>query len=240
VWGTDFLLSFFNALHREHPYADKLKPTLLLAYHAIKNGWIPATALVRLIVFLKRRGVAWRGIASTVLDHSDVSLLSLVGAFEDEEWRTMANQVVRANPEQFTEAIGGLDQADRAILKLPKTIALEAQMEADDERANTLGLVRDSREVRGARDRLSRSGVTNVVFGHTHQVVDGDLDGTHFNPGCWIPHLNLRNEDVRAKVQRGGLTRELLSDSSLYRIEPYAVMIRPQYHRSHVELVDIT
>jgi UDP-2,3-diacylglucosamine pyrophosphatase LpxH len=239
VWGTDFLLSFFNDIHHQHPYADKLKPTALVAYHAIKNGWVPASALLNLVLFLKRRGIALRGLASAVLDDANISPMSLVGAFQEESWRLLASQVVRSNPKEIAGLIAALDRDDRAVLRLPKTVALETDVDFQSERAETLGVFRDTREVRGARDRLSRPGVTSVVFGHTHEVVDGDLDGTHFNPGCWIPHLNLRDEDVRAKVQRDGVTRELLSDASMYRIRSCAVVIRPDRQRSRVELIEI-
>src|SRR5262245_15490410 len=53
VWGTDFLLSFYNAFERTHRYADKVKPTLSVLYHGIKNRWIGGNELVHLIVFLK-------------------------------------------------------------------------------------------------------------------------------------------------------------------------------------------
>jgi UDP-2,3-diacylglucosamine pyrophosphatase LpxH len=239
VWGTDFLLSFFNDLHHQHPYADKLKPTVLLAYHAIKNGWVPAGALLNLVLFLKRRGIAWRGLASSVLDDPNISPFSLVGVFEEDSWRLLASEIVHSHSEEVSDLIAALDRDQRAVLQLPKTISLEADVELESEGAATLGLFRDNREVRGARDRLSQPGVTSVVFGHTHEVIDGGLHGTHFNPGCWIPHLNLRDEDVRAKVQRSGVTRELLSDASLYRINPWAVVIRPGHQRSRVELIEI-
>jgi UDP-2,3-diacylglucosamine pyrophosphatase LpxH len=237
VWGTDFLLSFFNDLHRENPYADKIKPTILLAYHALKNRWIPPSALVKVVLFMKRRGIPLDGVISSVLDEADIPPRSLVGAFEEAQWRWLADQAVRADPQGISKAIATLSDEDRAVLRLPVSVTVGAEVDLIDGGAETLGLIRDGREARAARERLSHAGVTSVVFGHTHQV-QSDLDDSHFNPGTWIPYLNLRDQDVRAKMETRGITRELLSDESLYRVSRCAVLIRPDRHRSRVQVID--
>ena len=73
-------------------------------------------------------------------------------------------------------------------------------------------------------------GATHVVFGHTHHAVDGNHEGAPlpylFNPGSWIPHLNLRDPVVVADIKANGLTLDLIKDPSRYKLEPYAVRIR--------------
>src|SRR5213078_3266139 len=42
VWGTDFMLQFYNQLERDHPYADNVKPMLTVVWHGLRKGWIKA------------------------------------------------------------------------------------------------------------------------------------------------------------------------------------------------------
>jgi hypothetical protein len=107
--------------------------------------------------------------------------------------------------------------------------------------STTLGVFRDDREHRAAKDRMSEAGVTHVVFGHTHDVVDGELHGTLFNPGTWIPSLDVRSESVQAKVRAaGGLSLELLNDHSSWVTDRRAVEIRPDPpHAAQVRLLRI-
>ena len=115
-----------------------------------------------------------------------------------------------------------------------------AETALDSEEAATLGAFREPREERAATDRLKADGTTHVVFGHTHRIVDGSLDGSLYNPGSWIPHLDLKAEYVRAKIKDQGLSLKLLNDRRLYVVERRAVHIQSDPHRAIVELIDCT
>jgi UDP-2,3-diacylglucosamine pyrophosphatase LpxH len=57
VWGTDFLLSFFNDIERRYPFADNVKPHLWLLGQGLRHRWIGPRELVRLAMFLRRRSL---------------------------------------------------------------------------------------------------------------------------------------------------------------------------------------
>ncbi len=244
VWGADLLLSVINDLEREYPFADKVKPRLTLVYYGLRNGWVKGRHLVRMLLFLKRRkvplGMVFRGA-----DDREPDFDSVAGSFDEPRWRAAIHDRVAAEPgfrDEVEAAIRDLSPEDRRILAQPVSVDPElpdpnAPVEAE---AMAFGLVRDRREVRAARDRLGQSGVTHVVFGHTHDIVDGELDGALYNPGSWVPHLNLRSPAVREKVKRHGVTKEMLQDRSLWAVERRAVHIRPgSAHRAQVGLVKI-
>ena len=77
------------------------------------------------------------------------------------------------------------------------------------------------------------------MFGHTHDIVDGELDGRLFNYGTWLPSLNLADAHVRAKIAASGLTQDMLKDRSLYTVVRRAVRIDadPSGYAAHVRLV---
>ncbi len=249
VWGTDFLLQFFNELERQHPYVDNVKPTIWLAWHGMRRGWIPKSALVKLLVFLKRN-VPVRAIAST-MDVSELSPDLLAEAFDESHWHELAIETLDGSEEVVAKAIEDLPEQDRMDLARSATVTvgkdLEFDADDDDEPAvegAIMRLVRSgSREEACALTRLERPDVTHVVFGHTHQIVDGNLAGAKlpalFNPGSWIPHLDLNDAVVRQKVRANGMTLELVDDPSLYKTEPCCVRIRPGLTRSQVELVHL-
>ena len=239
VWGTDFLLRFFNDLERRHPYIDNVKPTVWVAWQGLKKGWIPKSELVHLAVFLKRR-MPWRPIAS-LMDIGNAGGAVLAQSFAESEWQQLVVDALNAAPGDIEEAISALPPDDKAVLARPVTVSIGEEL-ALDERGETMRLFRaDSREQAWARKRLAEPGVTHVVFGHTHQIVDGNGSDTTipslFNPGSWIPHLDLRDPAIAEKIKVHGVTLELLDDISLYQMDPYAVRIRPGQTRSWVELM---
>lgn len=252
VWGTDFMLQFYNDLERTHPYADNVKPMLSILWHGLKNHWIGGRELVRVLFFLKKRGVPWEAIGSSVLaapDNVGPDMIANVvtSSFADDEWRQMLRE--RAQEPAFRDALA---DSIAQLAPVERQLVVEAEAcsmgitpvlvpEADGTR--TLGIFRDDREIRAAKDRLGRPGVTAVVFGHTHSVVDGEnlengMKRRLYNPGTWLPKLDLRSEHVRQKIQKQGLTKEMLADQTLFSAERSAVQIEESLgYASQVKLV---
>jgi hypothetical protein len=240
VWGTDFMLQFYNRLERDHPFADNVKPTLAIAWYGIRNRWVGGREIVRLLLFLKRRGLPWRALLDAVLAPAGpVDAATMAGSFADPSWQRAVAERASTDPAFMAEVqaeAAALDDQERALLLAPEQVTLVDPRLDPGETAATLGLFRDDRERRAARDRLSSPGVTAVVFGHTHAIVDGELDRRLFNPGTWLPHLDLASPRVRELIARSGVTLEMLSDRSLYAVDRRAVRIDAG-HPASVELV---
>lgn len=240
VWGTDFMLQFYNALERENPFADNVKPMLTAAYYGIKNGWVNGRDLVRLLLFLKRAGLPWTGVTSAVLT-GGASEVDVPKSIQDEAWQRVIGERMAKDPafrSELRQAVRGLPAEQQALLADPKKVSLEVAGAEKESHGPTLGLFRDDRQVRAAKDRLKADGVTHVIFGHTHEIVDGDLDGCLYNPGTWLPHMDFNRPDVKAKIKAHGLTLEMLSDASLYdRVRKVAHVVPDPGGRSRVELV---
>ncbi len=251
VWGTDFVLRFYNDLERKHPYADSIKPTITALYYGLKKRWVGGAELCRLALFLKARGIPWRAVASAMLeeDAATVSTATVMADMDDREWQDLIAERA-ADPEfetQFNAEAHALSGEEKRVLSQTKAIPVadaDAGSLTRESEAATLGMFRADREVRAALDRLGRSGVTHVVFGHTHEVVNGgtgDVKGRLFNTGTWIPRLNLGSPEIRLKIKRqGGLTLEMLDDARLYVCDRLAVHIIPdEKNQSRVNLVEV-
>jgi UDP-2,3-diacylglucosamine pyrophosphatase LpxH len=246
VWGTDFMLSFYNELERQHAFADNVKPMASVMFHGLRAGWVRGREFVRLVLFLKRRGVPWRGLASSILDDAAQPVVQhvLVGVAED-AWRSAAIQRAANDPEFVTEvehALAQLPAEDQQLMAStePAAIQLDEPDLTHEQTGAVLGLFRDAREDRAARSWLKMGGVTAVVFGHTHVIVDGGLDGCLYNPGTWIPHLDLRNPAVCEKIKKYGLSLDMLKDKSLYVTERRAVHLVPEgNYRTKTKLLEI-
>lgn len=246
MWGTDFMLQFYNDLERTHPYADNVKPMQTVVWHGLRNGWLGARELVRLFVFLKRRGIPWAGLATSLLDEPvPLTPAAAAAAFDDPAWRQAVLDRARQDPAGFKAeldaAVAELEPDERRLATAPAKVELDTDgaTGAAPAPSATLGLFREDRELRAGRDRLAAPGVTHVVFGHTHDIVDGELGGRLFNYGTWLPSLNLKDAHVRAKIEAHGLTLDVLKDRSLYAVERRAVRIDadPSGYAAQVRLV---
>jgi hypothetical protein len=240
------MLSFYNDLERTYAFADNVKPMASVMFHGLRAGWVHGREFVRLVVFLKRRGVPWRGLASSILDDVAQPVVQdvLVGVVED-AWRGAVIQRVTDDPEFVTEverALAELPAEDRQLVAStePAAIQLDEPDLAYEQGGAVLGLLRDAREDRAARSWLKMGGITAVVFGHTHVIVDGGLDGCLYNPGTWIPHLDLQNPAVREKIKKYGLSLDMLNDKSLYVTKRRAVHLVPDgNYRTKMKLLEI-
>jgi UDP-2,3-diacylglucosamine pyrophosphatase LpxH len=237
VWGTDFVLHFLNELEKQHPFADNVKPVLSVVWQGLKHRWIGGRELVRMLAFLKRRGLPDL-FEKSVKPRKDIELdaTALSRSFADPEWRDVVAERLEepAFRIEMNSEISALVARDRVGLVVGDPVETGDDPalvpNAKDGGREKRGLGISGRERRAADDRLARAGVTAVVFGHTHDLIDGNqLDGGWrgrlFNSGTWLPHLDLRSEDVRAKIEKHGLTLEMLSDPTLYRVDRTIVKI---------------
>jgi UDP-2,3-diacylglucosamine pyrophosphatase LpxH len=248
VWGTDFVLRFYNDLERSHPYADSVKPTIKALYYGLKMGWVGGEEFCRLGLFLKARGLPWGAIGAAVLDETSgpVSAASLVMDLDDTGWQEMLSERLSDSDfkQQFDAAVSALPAGEKELLAQSRNIAVadtESEDLTSDESAATLGIFRAPRETRAAKDRLGKPGVTHVVFGHSHVVVNGGVEGRLFNPGTWIPRLNLDSPEVSLKIKRqGGLTLDMLDDQKLYVCDRIAVhAIADPKNQAKVRMVEV-
>lgn len=227
VWGTDFMLQFYNELERRFPFADNVKPMMKVVWYGLRKGWIGGRTLLRMFLFLRRRGMPWKGIVSATLDEPEpLTAASAASSFDDPAWREVVLERAQTDPvfvDELNQAIAELEPSERRIAALPEPI--DAPAPGGDKGGATLGLFREERELRAGRELLAQPGVTHVVFGHTHGVVDGELDGQLFNYGTWLPSLDLGAAHVAARIATEGISLEILGDPSLYAIERRLVRI---------------
>ena len=240
VWGTDFMLQFYNDLERQYPFADNVKPLLKLVWHGLRKQWIGGRTVLRMLLFLKKRGLPWRGSLSATLDEPEpLSAVGAAASFVDPAWRAAVlerAQTDAAFADELTQAMAELEPEERRIAAAPEP-ALVVDPGVDQGGA-TLGVFREERELRAAEERLSRPGVTHVVFGHTHELVDGELGGRLYNYGTWLPSLDLGSAHVKAKIAADGISLDVLRDARLYAVDRRLVRIDadPSY-ASRVRLV---
>lgn len=241
VWGTDFMLQFYNDLERRYPFADCVKPMLKVVWHGLRKRWIGARTIARMLVFLKRRGLPWAAIADGALAGPDeVDGAEIAAAFDDERWHEAVIERFADDGfvDDFKAALAELDRSEAQIVTAADHVdadTLATEPAAAAATAATLGLFRDGREVRAARAHFA-AGATHVVFGHTHEVVDGAENGRLFNYGTWIPSLDLKRPEVKERIDREGLTLEILGDKSLYATEQRVVRIEATPSLATVEL----
>jgi UDP-2,3-diacylglucosamine pyrophosphatase LpxH len=239
VWGTDFMLQFYNDLERDHPFADNVKPTLTALYYGIRNRWVRARDIIRLLLFLKRVGIPWAGLGSAVLagpPQPDRVPLS----FEDLDWRKALGERMAADARfrnDLERELDALASDQKSLVNDGRKVTLDVS-EPPTASVGTMPLVREDRQIRCAKERLKTDGVTHVIFGHTHEVIDGGLGGCLFNTGTWLPNLDFKRPDVREKIKAHGLTLAMLDDRSLYDQKRTVARVVPdQTGRARVELM---
>lgn len=251
VWGTDLVISYLNGVQDQVPFAYQVKPALRLLWWGLKKHWIPRRQLLKLVAFLATRDIPLSAVGSMMAGEETDAVQGLGQAFiSEEEWRGLVTELVNdaseqdpADPDTLAAALAELSPEERSII----ATAASVDGELDDEQLAfdpadpnlTMGVFRPGREVRAAQDRLDREGVTHVVFGHTHHVIDGGEGGRHFNPGTWNPKLHLGDPAVVARLERDGITEAVLNDRDLYRTDRRAVHIATGDEGTVVELLAI-
>jgi UDP-2,3-diacylglucosamine pyrophosphatase LpxH len=257
VWGSRFVLEALNPLESDHPYIDNVKPTWKLAWHMLGDGdWLKhgrAKTLLELIRFFRRTGVPIRDMANNLLDiDAAVTTTNLENMFlpEEDKWRALVRQVRAEDADgQLGDALALLPDDGSDSLAFDRLIALGEPVELDRGAADDLvhgdvnpaagahadlGIFRESREIRGAQECLKGKGIVKVVFGHTHEIIDG-WKNTLWNPGSWIEHLDTRTEPIRAKA--AAMTyKQIVDTPDLFTTDPRAVHIVFDGHDVEVDL----
>ncbi len=236
IWGTDFVLEFFNPLHTELEFAVNVKPQWQLVLQGLKQRWLGWRHFVRVVAFIARRGIPVAALADVVLadDEELPDLAWLDSYFTDEETALIIRDMIdEIGPEEANRL--GVELLDAELIAAlranePIDLTVEELGGVGDQPVTgdvTLGLFRDRGEIRGARDCIER-GYRHVVLGHTHHAVDGEeIDPGHllFNPGTWIPHIDLANPAVVAEKEANGMSKALLNNKDFYATEVFAVEI---------------
>jgi UDP-2,3-diacylglucosamine pyrophosphatase LpxH len=192
-WGSRFVLDEINPLEQQLPYLDNVKPVIKVAYHLLMGDALAGRrvhTLLKLMRFVMRNGLPPDEVADMAVAARDpIDGQTVHDAFGDgePEWRSLVGTLRADAPGEVDEALARLDPGDRALLQRGERVSLGEPL---------LGMFRSSREERGARHCIYDRGAEYVVFGHTHDIVDGGLDGRWFNPGSWIPHLDANAPDV--------------------------------------------
>ena len=238
IWGTDFVLEFFNPLHEELRFAANVKPQWKMVLEGLKHRWLGWRHFVRVVAFIARSGIPVTALADVVLsdDQADAPDLAWLDSFFSDEETAMIirNAIDELGPEVANElGLEGLDADLVAALRSEEPIDISLEdfslpARGPDGAADpVLGLFRDRGEVRGARAKVEE-GFDHVVLGHTHHMVDGEeIEPGRFlfNPGTWIPHIDLDDPAVAAEEAAKGMTKELLNDERFYATKVFAVEI---------------
>jgi UDP-2,3-diacylglucosamine pyrophosphatase LpxH len=219
-WGSRFVIDEINPLEQDLPYLDNVKPILKVAYHLLMGDALEGRrfrTILKLLGFLKRNGLPPHEVADMAIAARDPIYGHAVHDAFDEgepEWRSLVRRLHDDAPGEVEDALAGLDPDDHALLQQGDRVSIGEPV---------LGMFRSSREERAARhclDSVDDQGAEYVVFGHTHDIVDGELDGRWFNPGSWIPHLDADAPDV---ANNGRPLLELAGDPDVFVSDRRAV-----------------
>jgi UDP-2,3-diacylglucosamine pyrophosphatase LpxH len=221
LWGSRFVLEFFNKLEEHYPFADNLKTTTRALILGIKSGWVKSQTAVDFLRFFCGAGVPWKDVPEVL--EPPAGPLGLIQGLKDEELmsvflqRMASDDLFRRELTQLLEAsskpeTGGLRVHERSEM------GSEEWLGRDD----TLGVIRKPRELREAQRVLKQGGTTAVIFGHTHQEIDGaDRDApvkNYFNTGTWTPRFDLRTAANRKLLREARFPIEVLSDPKKFEL----------------------
>jgi UDP-2,3-diacylglucosamine pyrophosphatase LpxH len=247
VWGTVFVMEFFNSIEQEFPYAGSLKTQSHAIWWGIKNGWIGGDIAAKFVKFLSGAGVPWSSITANMLAggkrQPSEELIKGVdtGIYQDlialydgnPHFRQKFDEEIALTP---AEEWIGITSSNRPELSIDMLTPLV------DEASTTLGIFRDQPEFRGALKLLKQSGVKQVIFGHTHAELDGSRDDAkvknYFNTGSWVNSLDLSKKETRERVTK--LTREDLKNDGLFELRLMSSIVEVEEDNStFVSLVQL-
>lgn len=243
LWGSYFVLSFFNDLEWTHPFADNLKPTFRALVLGVRNGWVNGKTAADLLKYLWGSGIPWKDVAQ-LLDRKDKrDPLKLVQGLKDPYLRDVFFERFKRDPSFRTQLESALQAEPQHEIEAlhPNERSESGSEEVTLNTAQTLGVIRKPRELRQAKRLLDNDGVTAVVFGHTHQAINGSSEHAplagYFNTGTWTPYFDLSQPGNRALLKEQKLPLEIFMDPSKFpRALTYAdVRVEPDGCRVALE-----
>jgi UDP-2,3-diacylglucosamine pyrophosphatase LpxH len=237
VWGTVFVMEFFNDLEREHPYADNIKTQSRALWLGIKNGWVDGATAAKFVKFMWAAGIPWGSLTANVLGGKSRQPHQLMQEIPDPAIGAELLRLYASNAEfrrSFDNEIKETSERDwRALEKQAhlyesaagdggNRISIDQLTPNIDDPSPTMGLFREEPEFRGARKLLTLNGVKQVIFGHTHAELDGSESNAnakvknYFNTGTWVNSMDLSLKKNRERLQH--LKKEDLNDDNLFEL----------------------
>ncbi|MCW5977852.1 MAG: metallophosphoesterase [Bryobacteraceae bacterium] len=221
LWGSRFVIEFFNPLEEKYHFADNLKPQERALWLGIRNGWVGGKTAAGFLRFLWGVGMPLAAVAE-VLEAAPTEPEALVERLRDEELKALFIDRMQNDREfrrELREALDAPVAEDENQFRNTARSEMGREVVVPQE-VTTLGIVRDRRELRQARELLKEAGVTAVIFGHTHHEIDGNTSGApvpgYFNTGTWTPSLDLADQRVRERLRRQDFPLVALGDRSLF------------------------
>lgn len=222
LWGSRLVVEFFNGLEQNYPFADNLKPTTKALLLGVRNGWVGGRTAADFLRFALGAGTPWGDLAEVLGGEEDPA--RLVQSLPEPELRSILLERMRSDPEfhdQMKEALDEVPEDEKESWRPHPERALLGPEEVGSADAEILGLIRERREFREARRLLTETGISAVLFGHTHNALDGNSADApvpnYFNTGTWTPTLDLRDSEVRRRLADGEFPLDLLADRSLFK-----------------------
>jgi UDP-2,3-diacylglucosamine pyrophosphatase LpxH len=234
VWGSIFVMEFFNRLENDFPFADNLKPQARAIWLGIKNGWVDGDIAAKFVKFLWGAGIPWRAIAANVLSEQPRKPDQLIQNINDQalarellniydinsDFRKDFDKEIAKTPAEEWKAINSIDHQ--------QPITLEQLTPEVEGASPTLGIFRDEPEFRGAGSLLEQPGVEHVIFGHTHVEIDGSRPEAkvkrYFNTGTWVGSIDLAKQENRERLSK--ITETDLKDETLFEQRLMAAVIQ--------------
>jgi UDP-2,3-diacylglucosamine pyrophosphatase LpxH len=232
IWGSIFVMEFFNSLERTHPYADKIKPTESALWLGIKNRWVNGEIVALFVKFLRGAGIPF-GTITNLLSEQRKQPIELIKGIKDKRIARELLEIYGESPEfkkSFDEEIGLTAQEEWKSINAPSNdppVSLDELTPTVAEESRTLGLFREGAEFRGARKLLKQDSVSQVIFGHTHMEIDGADPKAkvknYFNTGTWIKNLDLKKGENRESLEN--ITMDDLKKDELFELRLMTAVI---------------
>lgn len=233
VWGTIFMMEFFNDMEEKYPFVDNVKTQLRALFLGIRNRWLNGRALGKAIKMLWSAGIPWSTLPellkpqpqpdALIQNLSDQDLArELLNIYDsDPVFRSEFNDEIINNtsPEEWQAMLSSSNSQDVTLEELTPQV---------EEKAPTMGLFRDDPEVRAAQNIIEQyAGVKQVIFGHTHTSIDGadkeSIVPGYFNSGCWVSSLDLKDKEKRKRLNN--IKLEDLRDETLFELQLQYVLV---------------
>jgi UDP-2,3-diacylglucosamine pyrophosphatase LpxH len=234
VWGSIFVMEFFNTIEQNFPFADNLKTQGRAIWLGIKNGWVSGDLAAKFVKFIWGAGIPWGAIAATVLSEQPRAPDQLIQNIHDQALAQELLNIYDSNPDfrkDFDEEITRTPAEEwKAINSIDhqQPVTLEQLTPEVEGASPTLGIFRDEPEFRGAGKLLEQQGVEHVIFGHTHAEIDGSrLEAkvkNYFNTGTWVGSIDLAKKENRERLSK--ITGNDLKDETLFDLRLMAAVIQ--------------